>query len=132
VDATRSVDLLGTFDAVLKDGTTVPFTRRYRPEVFPAPSLHGSVLPWHHTGATVSSNAVRAAGVTSMTTLVAVKVCGISTTPLQLDSQRRDLRRGQRRRRDQHEFGGAFTKRATGGSWDCSKQDVQLRPQQGR
>ena len=78
VDATRSVDLLGTFDAVLQDGTTVPFTeadtvQKYFPgaEVYTDLFFHGT-----HTGATVSSNAVRAAGVTSMTTLVAVKVCG--------------------------------------------------------
>jgi len=78
VDATRSVDLLGTFDATLPDGTTVPFTeadtvQKYFPgkEVYTDLFFHGT-----HTGATVSSNAVRAAGITSMTTLVAVKVCG--------------------------------------------------------
>jgi subtilisin family serine protease len=78
VDATRSVDLLGTFDAVLEDGTTVPFTeadtvQKYFPgkEVYTDLFFHGT-----HTGATVSSNAVRAAGVTSSTKLVAVKVCG--------------------------------------------------------
>jgi lantibiotic leader peptide-processing serine protease len=78
VDPTRSVDLLGTFDAQLPDGSTVPFTeadtvQKYFPgkEVFTDLFFHGT-----HTGATVSSNAVRAAGITSMTTLVAVKVCG--------------------------------------------------------
>src|SRR5437899_8857680 len=78
VDATRSLDLLGTFDAQLEDGTTVPFTeadtvQKYFPgkEVYTDLFFHGT-----HTGATVSSNAARAAGVTSRTTLVAVKVCG--------------------------------------------------------
>src|SRR6266581_4741375 len=78
VDATRSVDLLGTFDAQLPDGSTVPFTeadtvQKYFPgkEVYTDLFFHGT-----HTAATVSSNAVRAAGITSATTLVAVKVCG--------------------------------------------------------
>jgi subtilisin family serine protease len=81
VDPTRSVDLLGTFDAqtvVGKDTVIVPFTeadtvRKYFPghEVYTDLFFHGT-----HTAATVSSNAVRAAGITSMTTLVAVKVCG--------------------------------------------------------
>ncbi|SRR6266700_3637462 len=81
VDATRSADLLGTFDApAVVDGDTVivPFTeadtvQKYfaGKEVYTDLLFHGT-----HTGATVSSNAVRAAGVTSMTTLVAVKVCG--------------------------------------------------------
>src|SRR5438128_3781202 len=78
VDATRSRDLLGTFDAQLEDGTTVPFTeadtvQKYFPgkEIYTDLFFHGT-----HTAATVSSNAVRAAGVTSRTTLVAVKVCG--------------------------------------------------------
>src|SRR5207249_9171680 len=81
VDATRSVDLLGTFDApavVDKDTVIVPFTeadtvQKYFPgaEVYTDLFFHGT-----HTGATVSSNAVRAAGVTSNTKLVAVKVCG--------------------------------------------------------
>jgi len=78
VDPTRSVDLLGTFDAQLPDGTTVPFTeadtvQKYFPghEVYTDLFFHGT-----HTAATVSSNAVRAAGVTSGTMLVAVKVCG--------------------------------------------------------
>ncbi|HTD71521.1 MAG TPA: S8 family serine peptidase [Gemmatimonadales bacterium] len=81
VDATRSVDLLGTFDAqavVGNDTVIVPFTeadsvQKYFPghEVYTDLFFHGT-----HTGATVSSNAVRAAGVTSGTMLVAVKVCG--------------------------------------------------------
>ena len=81
VDATRSVDLLGTFDAqvvVGNDTIIVPFTeadtvQKYFPgaEVYTDLFFHGT-----HTGATVSSNAARAAGVTSMTMLVAVKVCG--------------------------------------------------------
>lgn len=81
VDLTRSVDLLGTFDAEVVEGTDttlVPFTEAdtiatYFPgrAAFTDLFFHGT-----HTGATVSSNAVRAAGVTSKTTLVAVKVCG--------------------------------------------------------
>lgn len=81
VDATRSVDLLGTFDAeavVGKDTVIVPFTeadtvQKYFPgkEVWTDLFFHGT-----HTGATVSSNAVRIAGITSGTKLVAVKVCG--------------------------------------------------------
>ncbi len=121
VDATRSVDLLGTFDAVLKDGTTVPFTeadtvQKYFPgaEVYTDLFFHGT-----HTGATVSSNAVRAAGVTSMTTLVAVKVCGyINDCPFS------SILNGVIYAADNGadvinmSLGGAFT--ATGGSWDCS------------
>ena len=79
VDATRSVDLLGTFDTQLEDGSTVSFTeadtiRKYFPlgtELYTDLLFHGT-----HTAATVTSNAVRAAGITSKTTLVAVKVCG--------------------------------------------------------
>src|SRR2546427_2065685 len=81
VDLTRSIDLLGTFHAqrvVNKDTVIVHFTvadtvakyfagRRPFTDLF----FHGT-----HTAATVSSNAVRAAGITSGTTLVAVKVCG--------------------------------------------------------
>jgi lantibiotic leader peptide-processing serine protease len=80
VDLTRSVDLLGTFLAqavVDKDTVIVPFTEadtvaKYFPGRQPFTDLffHGT-----HTAATVSSNAVRAAGITSGTTLVAVKVC---------------------------------------------------------
>ncbi len=78
VDMTRSIDLTGTFDADTGGGHTVPFTeadtvRKYFPTraLFTDLFFHGT-----HTAATVSSNAVRAAGVTSRTTLVAVKVCG--------------------------------------------------------
>ena len=78
VDLNRSLDLLGTFDAQQPDGSTVPFTEsdsvaKYFPGRFAFTDLffHGT-----HTAATVSSNAVRAAGITSGTTLVAVKVCG--------------------------------------------------------
>ena len=80
VDLTRSIDLLGTFLAqavVGKDTVIVPFTEadtvgKYFPSRQPFTDLffHGT-----HTGATVSSNAVRAAGITSGTQLVAVKVC---------------------------------------------------------
>jgi len=78
VDQNRSVDLLGTFDAVLADGSTVPFTEsdtvaKYFPTRQPFTDLffHGT-----HVAATVSSLARGAAGVTSRTRLVAVKVCG--------------------------------------------------------
>jgi subtilisin family serine protease len=77
VDLTRSVDLLGTFSV-----GGVSFTERdtvgfYFPTRLPFTDLffHGT-----HTGATVSSNAVRAAGITSMTQLVAVKVCAYLNT----------------------------------------------------
>ncbi len=81
VDLTRSLDLTGTFLAraiIGKDTVIVPFTeadtvRKYFPTraLFTDLFFHGT-----HTAATVSSNAVRAAGITSKTTLVAVKVCG--------------------------------------------------------
>ena len=72
VDLTRSVDMLGTFNV-----GTIPFTeadtvQKYFPGRHPSTDLfyHGT-----HVGATVSSNALAAAGVTSGTRLVAVKVC---------------------------------------------------------
>jgi lantibiotic leader peptide-processing serine protease len=81
VDLTRSRDLLGTFktDVVVDNDTvTVDFTEAdtvmtYFPgrQVFTDLFFHGT-----HTAATVTSNAVRLAGITSKTTLVAVKVCG--------------------------------------------------------
>ena len=78
VDLNRSIDLTGTFDTQLQDGSIVSFTEadtvaKYFPGrlAFTDLFFHGT-----HTGATVSSNAVRAAGITSGTTLVAVKVCG--------------------------------------------------------
>ena len=81
VDESRSVDLLGTFDTqVVINGDTVivPFTEsdtvaKYFPTRKPFTDLffHGT-----HVAATVSSLARGAAGVTSRTTLVAVKVCG--------------------------------------------------------
>src|SRR5438094_42296 len=81
VDLDRSTDLLGTFDVpvvVGNDTVIVAFTEadtvaQYFPDRLPITDLffHGT-----HTGATVSSNAVRTAGVTSKTKLVAVKVCG--------------------------------------------------------
>src|SRR5437870_7226399 len=95
VDATRSVDLLGTFDApavVGKDTVIVPFTEsdsvnKYFPGRLPFTDLlfHGT-----HTAATVSSNAARAAGITSNTKLVAVKVCGyINECPFSRSEERR-------------------------------------------
>ncbi len=81
VDLNKSVDLLGTFRVAVKVGNStviVPFTeadtvKKYFPtrKLFTDLFFHGT-----HTGATVSSNAVRLAGITSMTQLVAVKVCG--------------------------------------------------------
>ena len=78
VDLDRSVDLLGTFDADMPDGSTVPFTEADTVQAYFPGRLAFTDLFFHgtHTGATVSSNAVRAAGITSKTTLVAVKVCG--------------------------------------------------------
>jgi subtilisin family serine protease len=80
VDMTRSRDMLGTFTV-----NGVPFTeadtvQKYFPgrAAFTDLFFHGT-----HVGATVASNAVAAAGVTSMTTLVAVKVCAyLNTCPL--------------------------------------------------
>lgn len=81
VDLTRSVDLLGTFLAeavVNKDTVIVPFTEADTVAKYFAGRQPFTDLFFHgtHTAATVSSNAVRAAGITSGTTLVAVKVCG--------------------------------------------------------
>ena len=81
VDLTRSRDLTGTFLGqviVGRDTLIVPFTEADTVrKLFPTRLLITDLL-FHgtHTGATVSSNAVRAAGITSRTTLVAVKVCG--------------------------------------------------------
>jgi subtilisin family serine protease len=77
VDLARSVDMLGTFTV-----GGVPFTERdtvakYFPTRLPFTDLfyHGT-----HVAATVSSNALAAAGVTSQTKLVAVKVCAYLNT----------------------------------------------------
>jgi subtilisin family serine protease len=80
VDLTRSVDLLGTFLApavVNGDTVMVPFTEADTVAKYFASRQPFTDLFFHgtHTAATVSSNAVRAAGITSGTTLVAVKVC---------------------------------------------------------
>jgi len=81
VDLTRSVDLLGTFLAqavVNQDTVIVPFTEADTVAKYFAGRQPFTDLFFHgtHTAATVSSNAARAAGITSGTTLVAVKVCG--------------------------------------------------------
>jgi subtilisin family serine protease len=72
VDLTRSIDLLGTFLVNGVSFTEADTVAKYFPgrAAFTDLFFHGT-----HTGATVSSNAVRAAGITSYTTLVAVKVC---------------------------------------------------------
>jgi subtilisin family serine protease len=77
VDLTRSTDLLGSFLVADTLGNLFTFTEadtvaKYFPgrAAFTDLFFHGT-----HTGATVSSNAVRAAGITSGTKLVAVKVC---------------------------------------------------------
>jgi len=81
VDLTRSLDLTGTFLGqviVGPDTLMVPFTEADTvKKLFPTRLLITDLL-FHgtHTSATVSSNAVWAAGITSRTTLVAVKVCG--------------------------------------------------------
>jgi subtilisin family serine protease len=96
VDLSRSVSLLGKFDVPKRDAAGHPIlgpdgnpilvefseddtvtkyfaTRNKATDLF----FHGT-----HVAATVSSNAVRAAGVTSKTTLMAVKVCAyINTCP---------------------------------------------------
>ncbi len=79
VDLTRSLDLTGTFLGQVIVGTDtlfVPFTEADTvKKLFPTRLLITDLL-FHgtHTSATVSSNAVWAAGITSRTTLVAVKV----------------------------------------------------------
>lgn len=72
VDLGTSIDLLGTFDVGGVSFTEADTVAKYFPGRLPFTDLffHGT-----HTAATVSSNAVRAAGITSHTTLVAVKVC---------------------------------------------------------
>ena len=77
VDLTRSVDLLGTFLVRTPSGVVVSFTEadtvaKYFPgrAAFTDLFFHGT-----HTAATASSNALVAAGITSYTKLVAVKVC---------------------------------------------------------
>jgi len=77
VDLARSVDMLGSYYHFLDNGDSVLVTEadtvaKYFPTRLPITDLffHGT-----HTSATASSNAVRAAGITSMTRLVAVKVC---------------------------------------------------------
>jgi subtilisin family serine protease len=88
VNLAKSVDLLGTFNVQVPIGgvpTVVAFTEadtveKYFPGRHPSTDLfyHGT-----HVGATVSSNALAAAGVTSRTGLVAVKVCAyLNTCPL--------------------------------------------------
>jgi len=77
VDQSRSVDLLGTFTVSGVSFTEADTVAKYFPTRQPFTDLfyHGT-----HVGATVSSNAVAAAGVTSGTTLVAVKVCAYLNT----------------------------------------------------
>ncbi len=80
VDLTRSVDLLGTFltpavvngDTVIVSFTEADTVAKYFSgrEPFTDLFFHGT-----HVAATVSSRALVTAGVTSQTTLVAVKVC---------------------------------------------------------
>ena len=72
IDMSRSVDLLGTFNVGGVPFTEADTVQKYFPGRHPSTDLfyHGT-----HVGATVSSNAVATAGVTSGTRLVAVKVC---------------------------------------------------------
>jgi lantibiotic leader peptide-processing serine protease len=66
VDLDRSVSFVPSDDALVA---------AFFPGAHPVADLH-----WHgtHVGATVSSNAVAAAGVTSKTTLIGVKVCNVN------------------------------------------------------
>lgn len=77
VDLGLSVDLLGTFLFNGKPFTEADTVKKFFPSYQPFTDLffHGT-----HTAATVSSNAFAAAGVTSQTTLVAVKVCAYLNT----------------------------------------------------
>ena len=72
VDLTRSTDLLGTFNVGGIPFTEADTVHKYFPTRLPITDLyfHGT-----HVGATISSLGIAAAGVTSHTTLVAVKVC---------------------------------------------------------
>ena len=81
VDPARSVDLLGTFQTLDTIGgvpTFIDFTEGDSvAKYFPTRAAYTD-LYFHgtHVGATVSSNALVTAGVTSGTRLAAVKVCG--------------------------------------------------------
>lgn len=77
VNQTLSVDLLGTFTVGGVPFTEADTVQKYFPGKQPFTDLffHGT-----HTAATVSSNALAAAGITSGTTLVAVKVCAYLNT----------------------------------------------------
>jgi subtilisin family serine protease len=80
VNLALSVDMLGTFTVGGIPFTEADTVQKYIPGRHPSTDLyfHGT-----HVGATVSSNALAAAGVTSGTTLVAVKVCAyLNTCPL--------------------------------------------------
>jgi lantibiotic leader peptide-processing serine protease len=68
VDLDRSASFVPSDDALVA---------AFFPGAHPVADLH-----WHgtHVGATVSSNAFAAAGVTSRTTLIGVKVCGVGGT----------------------------------------------------
>jgi subtilisin family serine protease len=77
VDQSRSVDLLGTFTIDTFSFTEKDTVAKYFPARQPFTDLyfHGT-----HVGATVSSLAIGAAGLTSRTKLVAVKVCAYLNT----------------------------------------------------
>jgi subtilisin family serine protease len=77
VDQSRSTDLLGTFTVGGVSFTERDTVTKYFPTRQPFTDLyfHGT-----HVGATVSSLALGAAGVTSRTELVAVKVCAYLNT----------------------------------------------------
>jgi lantibiotic leader peptide-processing serine protease len=77
VDLQRSLDMLGTYYHFLDNGDSVLVNEADTVAKYFPGRLAISDLFFHgtHTGATVSSNAVRAAGITSGTMLVAVKVC---------------------------------------------------------
>jgi subtilisin family serine protease len=72
VDASRSINLLGTFPVQGVAFTEADTVAKYFPgrAAYTDLYFHGT-----HVAATVSSNGLVAAGVTSRTTLVAVKVC---------------------------------------------------------
>ena len=72
VDLGLSAELLGTFSVGGVPFTEADTVAKYFPTRQPFTDLH---FHGTHTAATVSSNALAAAGVTSRTTLVAVKVC---------------------------------------------------------
>ncbi len=129
VDQSRSIDLLGTFNV-----GGVPFTEADTvAKYFPGRAAYTD-LYFHgtHVAATVSSLGLAAAGVTSKTTLVAVKVCSylnICPTSAILGGVIYAADNGADVMN--LSLGGSFAKAGNGRLHRAGQQDLQLRPQQG-